>query len=128
FESIGVRQRVVDKALDPVVVVRMHFKFKVSLSPLVQADAVVHERHSVRIMTLAPRAQYTDEVRREVQHLPEFLVSLAQRPREVILLGDIDPYSDAVSMANGSVRTYDPPGGVELRFKQICVSVDFDHW
>src|SRR5471030_2033983 len=105
----------------------MHFNSEASLTPLVQADAVIHERHSVRIKALALRAQYADDLRREVQHLPEFLLALAQCLCEAFLLRDIDPYSDeplerpaagrgradAAYMTNRSVRTHDPICDVE---------------
>src|SRR6266853_1593536 len=45
--------RTVDICLDPVDVVRMHFRSIASLTPLVEADAVISERHSVRIQPLA---------------------------------------------------------------------------
>src|SRR5258706_2725373 len=65
-------QRTLKMCLDPVNVVRMNFIFMASLSPLVEADAVIGERHSIRVQPLELRAQYADELWREVQHLPKF--------------------------------------------------------
>src|ERR1700730_9311333 len=45
-------QRTVDVCLDPVEVVRMNFSSIASLTPLVEADAVIGERHSVRVQPL----------------------------------------------------------------------------
>src|ERR1700736_1274334 len=45
-------QRTVDMCLDPVDVVRMTFRSIASLTPLVEADAVIGERHSVRVQPL----------------------------------------------------------------------------
>src|ERR1700676_2830815 len=49
-------QRTVDVCLDRVEVVRMNFRSEATLTPLVEADAVISERHSVRIqaLTLGP--------------------------------------------------------------------------
>src|SRR5216683_3629639 len=65
-------QRTLKMCLDPVNVVRMNFIFMVSLTPLVEADAVIGERHSIRVQPLELGPQYADELWREVQHLPKF--------------------------------------------------------
>src|SRR6266850_2729507 len=65
-------QRTVKMCLDPVNVVRMNFRLMVSLTPLVEADAVIGERHSIRIQLLELGPQYADELWREVEHLTEF--------------------------------------------------------
>ena len=43
---------------------------------------------------LAPRAYYEDDLSREVKQLPEFTLTLAQGPREFLLLGHIDSRAD----------------------------------
>src|SRR6266850_4225930 len=47
-------QRTVKMCLDPVNVVRMNFSYMAYLTPLVEADAVIGERHSIRIQLLEP--------------------------------------------------------------------------
>src|SRR6266850_7703031 len=54
LEGSGTGQRTIDMRLDHIEIVRMNFRFKASLAPLVQADAVISECHSVRIKTHAP--------------------------------------------------------------------------
>src|SRR5882762_8694664 len=70
-ESGAAYQRTVKMCLDPVNVVRMNFSFMAYLTPLVKADAVIGERHSIRIQLLELGPQYADELWREVQHLAE---------------------------------------------------------
>ncbi len=60
-------QRRVDICLDPVGVVRMHLSPMASLTPLVEADAVVGERHAVRVQPLALGSYDKDDLWREVQ-------------------------------------------------------------
>src|ERR1700681_3112146 len=57
--------------LDPVDVVRMNLRSTVALTPLVESDAVIRERDSVRIQALGPGSQDADKLGREIQHLPE---------------------------------------------------------
>src|SRR6185436_1846843 len=66
--SDGISYRTTGQRLHPIEVVRMHFRRKASLAPLVQADAVILERQQVRIKALVLRAQYTNDLRHEVQH------------------------------------------------------------
>src|SRR2546427_7879192 len=47
-------------------------------SPFFEGDAVIGERNAVRIQALAPRAQYTDDLRREVEDLLELDLDLAR--------------------------------------------------
>src|SRR6185295_1297698 len=90
FVSDGISYGPTDKRLHPPEVVRMHFRCKASLAPLVQADAVILERHPVRIKALVLRAQYSNDLRHQVQHLPELPFACAQRPCEGFLLQNID--------------------------------------
>src|SRR4030081_258952 len=115
-------QPAVKMCLDPVDVVRMKFSFMASLTPLVEADSIIAKRHSIRIQLLEPGAQYADELWREVQHLTELLLALAQRACEDLVLCDVDPGSDepledsavcrwradAPDVTNRLVRTHDP--------------------
>src|SRR5882672_1888458 len=71
-------QRAFKMCLDPVNVVRMNLSFMAYLTPLVEADAVIGERHSVRIQLLEVGPQYADELWREVQHLAEFTLARPQ--------------------------------------------------
>src|SRR5882762_11855049 len=79
LESAAAYQRTVKMCLDPLNVVRMNFSDMANLTPLVEAYAVIVERHSIRIQPLELRPQYADELWREVQHLAEFLLALAPR-------------------------------------------------
>src|SRR5260221_7873922 len=90
-------QRTLKMCLDPVNVVRMNFIFMASQTPLVEADAVISERHSVRVQPLELGPQYADELWREVQHLTEFLLALAPRLSQFLLLGYVDPGADESS-------------------------------
>src|SRR3989475_10802872 len=63
-------------------------------SPFFEGDAVIGERNAVRIQALAPRAQYTDDLRREIEDLLELDLDLAPGRRQVLLLGNVDPGSD----------------------------------
>src|ERR1700752_2241720 len=88
--SGGMSYGTTDQRLHPPEVVRMHFRCKASLAPLVQADAVILERHPVRIKALVLRAQYTNDLRHQVQHLAELPFAWAQRVCEGFLLRNID--------------------------------------
>src|SRR5882762_2481801 len=79
LESAAAYQRTVKMCLDPLNVVRMNFSDMANLTPLVEAYAVIVERHSIRIQPLELRPQYADELWREVQDLAEFLLALAPR-------------------------------------------------
>ena len=45
---------------------------------------------AVRVQALALGSEYTDELWREIQRLPEFRLALAQRLRQFLVLGHID--------------------------------------
>src|SRR6202163_2171301 len=113
--------------LDPVDVARMNLRSTVSLTPLVESDAEIRERDSVRIQTLGLGSQYADKLGREIQNLAEFTLALAQRACEDLVLRDVDPGSDeplghsAVcrwradppDVTNRLVRTHDPLRKIE---------------
>src|SRR5712692_2089654 len=113
--------------LDPVDVVRMNLRSTVSLTPLVESDAVIRERDSVRIQALGLGSQDADKLGREIHHLPEFTLALAQRAGEELVLRNVNPGSDeplehsavcrwradAPDITNRLVRTHDPLREVE---------------
>src|SRR5229473_71551 len=113
--------------LDPVDVVRMNLRSTVSLTPLVESDAVIRERDSVRIQALGLGSQDADKLGREIHNLAEFTLALAQRACENLVLRDVDPGSDeplgdsavcrwradAPDVTNRLVRTHDPLRKIE---------------
>src|SRR6266478_5492677 len=115
--SGAARQRTVKMCLDPVNVVRMNFIFMASQTPLVEADAVISERHSIRVQPLELRPQYADELWSEVQHLPEFcfvfpdlflgrlmLGNVGHGPNELAITGcALDSVSYRLDMLDSSV-------------------------
>src|SRR5262249_27481462 len=80
--------------LDPVEVVRMNFRPTVPLTPLVESDAEIRERDSVRIKALDAGSQDADKLGHEIQNLAEFTLALAQRACEDLVLRHVDPGSD----------------------------------
>src|SRR5258705_6754422 len=109
--------------LDPVDVVRMNLRSTVSLTPLVESDAEIRERDSVRIQALGLGPQDADKLGREIQNLAEFTLALAQRACEDLVLRDVDTrshklavgrrHADAAYLANRSVRAHDPLREIE---------------
>src|SRR5229473_3353378 len=113
--------------LDPVDVVRMNLRSTVSLTPLVESDAVIRERDSVRIQALGLGSQDADKLGREIHNLAEFTLALAQRACEDLVLRDVDPGSDeplehsavcrwradAPDVTNRLVRTHEPLRKIE---------------
>src|SRR5258705_2964698 len=91
-------QRTLKMCLDPVNVVRMNFIFMVSLTPLVEADAVIDERHSIRVQPLELGTQYADELWREVQHLTEFCFLYPDLFFGCLVLGDIGHRPDKLAI------------------------------
>src|ERR1700692_1184965 len=57
--------------LDPVDVVRMNLRSTVSLTPLLERDAEIRERDSVRIQALGLGSHNADKLGREIQNLAE---------------------------------------------------------
>src|SRR5258708_12714877 len=84
--------------LDPVNVVRMNFSFT-PLTPLIEADAVIIERHSIRIQLLEPGPQYADELWSEVQHLTELCFLNPDLFLGRLALGDVGHRPDKLSIA-----------------------------
>src|SRR3984893_6562771 len=88
------RQRTIDMCLDPVDVVRMNLRSTVSLTPLVESDAEIRERDSVRIQALGLGSQDADKLGREVQHLLEFTLALPQCLRQFLLIRHVHACAD----------------------------------
>src|SRR6266571_2403318 len=98
----------------------------VALPPLVERAAEVRERRAIGVQALAVGSQYTDDLRREVEYLPEFHFALAQSRRQMLLFRDVDSRSDellplpvyrrdadATDVTNRSIGPDDPLGEVE---------------
>src|SRR5882672_10372827 len=99
LESPGDFQRTVKMCPDPVNVVRMNLGFMPSLTPLVEADAVVGERHSIRIQPLELGPQHADELWREVQHLTELRFLKPDHFFGSLTLGDVGHRPDKLASA-----------------------------
>src|SRR6266571_7520777 len=96
----------------------------VALPPLVERAAEVRERRAIGVQALAFGSQYGDELRREVEYLPEFHFALAQSRRQMLLFRDVDSRSDeplpvcrrdadATDVTNRSIVPNNPLGEVE---------------
>src|SRR5258708_39654602 len=59
------------------------------LPPLINTKAGVIERNAIGIQTFAVGSVYRNKLRREVQHLPKFLLTLPKRLDQLLLLSDI---------------------------------------
>src|ERR1700726_1372988 len=104
--------------LDSVEVVRMNLRSAVSLAPLVESDAEIRERDSVRIQALGVGSQDADKLGHEIQNLAKFCFLFAnpflgQLPRaDVSYRPDelttarcaLSGVSDRVDMLNPPVR------------------------
>src|ERR1700719_2297487 len=77
--------------LDAVEVVRMNLRSTVALTPLVESDAEIRERDSVRIQALGVGSQDADKLGHEIQNLAQFTLTFPNRPDQLLLLGDIHP-------------------------------------
>src|SRR5712671_4982207 len=64
-------QRTICIIIEPFGIVRMNFRSKASLTPRVEANAVIGERRSVCIQALTTGPEFADDQWREIQHLPE---------------------------------------------------------
>src|SRR3979490_1262376 len=105
----------------------MNFSAGRSVLPLIKTDTEVVKCDAVDIEALAVGPENSYELRREVQRLPEFHFTFAQRLRENLVLRDVDPGSDeplehsavvrwradAPDVTNRLVRTHDPLREVE---------------
>src|SRR6266850_638925 len=92
-------QPTVKMCLDPAKVVRMKFSFMASLTPLIEADAVIGERHAIRIQLLEPGPQYADDLWREVQHLTELCFLNPDLFLSRLALGDVGHRPDKLPIA-----------------------------
>src|SRR6202161_2565676 len=61
------------------------------LPPLINTKAGVIERSAIGIKTFAVASVYRNKLRREVQHLPKFLLTFPKRLDQLLLLSDIHP-------------------------------------
>src|SRR5260370_24025144 len=59
------------------------------LPPLINTKAGVIERNAIGIQTFAVGSVYRNKLRREVQHLPKFLLTFPKRFDQLLLLSDI---------------------------------------
>src|SRR6266581_1664153 len=97
-----------------------------ALPPLIERAAEVRERRAIGVQALAFASQYGDELRREVENLPEFHFALAQSRRQLLLFCDVDSRSDeplplpvcrrdadATNVTNRSIGPNNPLGEVE---------------
>src|SRR5258706_7915032 len=64
------------------------------LPPLINTKAGVIERNAIGIQTFAVGSVYRNKLRREVQHLPKFLLTLPKRVDQLLLLSDIHSRAD----------------------------------
>src|SRR6266850_6388513 len=65
------RDGTIDYRLDSIEVVRMDLVPEASVAPCLEGDAVIGERHAVRVEAVAPGTQNPDHLRSEIQHLPK---------------------------------------------------------
>src|SRR5258706_9334386 len=108
--------------LDPVDVVRMNLRSTVSLTPLVESDAEIRERDSVRIQALGLGAQNADKLGREIQNLAEFTIALAKWLYDVFvsffdLEVDPDPVEERTVVAPERLHATEAPAVVA-----VCVT------
>src|SRR5262249_24741122 len=86
----ALRQLMREERVEAIAVLRMSPGLERSLPPLLETETVVVERQLVREEALVLGSEDTHELRREVQDLLELRLTLAQRLRQLLLLGDID--------------------------------------
>src|SRR5258706_13907590 len=85
--------------LDSVDVVRMNLRSTVSLTPLVESNAVIRERDSVRIQAFGVGSQDADKLRHKVEYLTELRFLRADLILGRLALGDVGHGSDKLSTA-----------------------------
>src|ERR1700752_1611286 len=71
----------------------------VALDPPLESHAEILECLSVRIETLVPRPLYADHLRREIQHLPQFRLLLADLVLRALAFRDVDDRADNLVVA-----------------------------
>src|SRR5258708_25856414 len=59
------------------------------LPPLINTKAGVIERNAIGIQTFAVGSVHPNKLRREVQHLPKFLLTFPKRLDQLLFLSDI---------------------------------------
>src|SRR5258707_1433739 len=64
------------------------------LPPLINTKAGVIERNAIGIQTFAVGSIHRNKLRREVQHLPKFLLTFPKRLDQLLLLSDIHSRAD----------------------------------
>src|ERR1700726_121873 len=77
--------------LDSVEVVRMNLRSTIALTPLVESNAEIRERDSVRIQALGVGSQDADKLGHEIQDLAQFTLTFPNRLDQLLLLSDIHP-------------------------------------
>src|SRR6266404_5555124 len=85
--------------LDSVEVVRMNLRSTDSLTPLVESDAAIRERDSVRIQAFGLGSQDADQLRHKVQYLTEFGFLCADLFLGRLALGDVGHCPDKLPIA-----------------------------
>jgi len=87
--------------LDAVDVVRMNLRSSVALTPLVESDAEIRERDSVRVQALGLGSHDADKLGREIQNLAEFYLLFTDsvfRPLQILDIGkDAIPFDNVAS-------------------------------
>src|SRR5439155_13743486 len=114
-------------SVDPFGIVGMGFRSGLphdALPTLIERGAEVRERRAIDVETLALGSEYGDELRCEVEYLPQFHLALAQGRRQLLLFRDVDSRSDeplpvcrrdadATNVTNRSIGPNNPLGEVE---------------
>src|SRR5882762_7604013 len=75
------------------------------LPPLFETNAQVVKCNAVDIETFAVGSVYPNKLRREIQHLPKFLLTFPKRFDQLLLFSDIHPRAD--ELLQGRVATRD---------------------
>src|SRR6266446_3299365 len=97
--SGATRERTIDTCLEPLDVVRMNLRSTDSLTPLVESDAAIRERDSVRIQAFGLGSQDADKLRHKVQYLTELCFLCADLVLGRLALGDVGYRPDKLPIA-----------------------------
>src|SRR5258705_11863703 len=90
YERHTCRRRTIGMRVEAIYVFGMNRQTRASLPPLVEADAEVFHRGVIQIETLTRGPEYPNELRAEVQHLPELDFTSAQFLLCSFALSDVD--------------------------------------
>src|SRR6202030_1044261 len=105
--------------LDPVDVVRMNLRSTVSLTPLVESDAEIRKRDSVRIQALGLGSHDADKLGRKIQNLAEFYLLFTDsvfRPLPILDIGkDAIPFDNVASPVAQGDATLQMPAILPVR-------------